>query len=109
MEDRLNFVKRAQTFHMFGQIGPELHLQTDKNLYKYYAVKFHQDIFVEADPAKECLNYPNIRYESYAECDNNFVLRFLQDNFPAQFLPIWAVDEPENVTQLINLGRPSKL
>ena len=107
MEDRLNFVKRAQTFHKFGQIGPELHLKTDQNLYQYYAVKFHQNIFVEADPAKKCSNYPNIQYESYAECDNNFVLKFLQNNFPAKFLPIWAIDESENVTKHMNLGEPS--
>ena len=98
MEDRRKSVRRAKKKNKFGNSGSEIFLE-DKadSLYKYYAVQFHQTIFVEEDPSKECTEYPNNDYKSYAECDADFVQKFLKLSVPAGFLPVWATEDLADV------------
>ena len=111
MEDRLKSVRRAQKKNRFGNSGSEIYLE-DKadSTYKYYAVQFHQNVFVEGDPSKDCTEYPNTHFESYAECDSDFVEKFLERNFPKGFLPVWATEDLANVTELMYLnGKVSQM
>ena len=104
VEDRLKSVKRAQKLNKFGHSGPAFKLEdTNTSINKYYALQFHQNIFLEMDQSRACVDYPSLHFESYDECDNKFVNKFLENNFPKDFLPIWATDDIANVTKLIKL------
>ena len=59
--------------------------------YKYYAVKFHQKIFVEDDPTNLCKTYPNDMFKSYEDCDADFINRVLET--------VWATNDLAKVTQ----------
>ena len=104
IEDRLNPALRGQEFMKFNVEGPSISLKKEQNqVYKYYSVKFHQEVFVENDPSNECISYPTKEYSSYAYCDSEFVKRFLATHFPKGFMPIWATHDEAKVTKLINL------
>ena len=61
IEDSFLSVQRPQTLNRFGISGERIHLKKQNNsLFRYFAVQFHQNLFIEADPARRCLNYPNI-------------------------------------------------
>ena len=99
-------VKRSLKFNKFGTSGLDIALSdTSKMVYKYYAVKFEQKIFVEEDPSVVCAEYPTERYQSFEECDSEYMKKTLQKYFPANFTPIWAVDSMDSVTQWIYLDR----
>ena len=104
IEDRLNPAFRGQEFMKFNVEGPSISLKKEQNqVYKYYSVKFHQEVFVENDPSNECISYPTKEYSSYTYCDSEFVQMFLVNHFPKGFMPIWATDDDDKVTKLINL------
>ena len=52
-----------------------------------------------------CVVYPTKKYETYDKCDSDFVLKTLRELFPANFTPIWAVDNIKQVTQWILLDK----
>ena len=59
---------------MFHRTSRELSLENlNHSVYKYFTVHFHQNSFVESDPTKNCVDYPNNQYESYSQCDEHFV------------------------------------
>ena len=51
------------------------------------------------DPANPCVNYPTEEYESYADCDDQFVRKFL----PPGLKPFWAVDRISEATDRFDL------
>ena len=55
---------------------------------------FSQEQFSPKDPANPCVNYPTEEYESYADCDDQFVLR----NLPPGLQPFWAVNNISEAT-----------
>ena len=99
IEDRQESVTRAFKYNQFGNFGQNLGLKIHNNLYKYYAVKFHQNIFVEDDPTNLCKIYPNNEFKSYEDCDADFTKRHLETEYPSGFLPVWATDDLAKVTQ----------
>ena len=104
IEDRLNTVLRGHKFNKFGVTGPSISLNNlQKQIYKYFAVGFHEEIFVENDPLNECVIYPTKQYLSYKDCDSEFVKKYLASKFPPGFMPLWASDQIENVTTRISL------
>ena len=104
VEDRQAMVKRTLKFDKFDNWGREISLSRNtSSIVKYFAVKFHQDVFVEDDKSRSCQIYPTEKYETYDECDSDFVLKKLRALFPANFTPIWAVDDINQVTQWIFL------
>ena len=102
LEDRLKSLKRGQKFikKSHGDLALE---NQNKSIYKYFAAHFHQNNFVETDPAKNCEDYPTTQFESYDQCDDHFVKKYLETNFPNDFLPIWATDDLDSVTKLMSL------
>ena len=63
-----------------------------------------QEQYSPEDPANPCVNYPTEQYESYADCDDQFVRRSL----PPGLKPFWAVDNISEATQEVSLN-PSVL
>ena len=64
-----------------------------------YILELKQDIFVENDASKNCVNYPNADYDSYNDCDKNFTLRKLAEHYGPDLVPIWATLDMKSVTQ----------
>ena len=53
-----------------------------------------QEEYSPEDPANPCMNYPTEEYESYADCDDQFVRSFL----PPGLKPFWTVDNISEAT-----------
>ena len=99
IEDRLKSLPRAFKHNKFGNSGPRMELQNlTKNTFCYYAVQFSQNVFVENDPGKKCKNYINTKYSN---CDDEFIQKVLDKNYPPGFLPIWATNDTSKVTTSI--------
>ena len=60
-----------------------------------YVLKIDQNVFVEEDTSKNCRNYPNEDFKSYAACDDHF-MKTLCDK--AGLHPIWLKDNISEVT-----------
>ena len=69
----------------------------------YYAVKLRENIFVEEDLSKNCVEYPHEKHETYNDCDEEFVA----SNLPPGLVPIWLTNNTEEVTSLLNQTRLS--
>ena len=101
LEDRLQSLTRSFKYNKFRNSGPKMDLQNlSKNTFRYYAVKFNQNIFVEDDPGKKCRNYTKTK-TSYNACDEDFIRKVLANNYPHGFLPIWATNDTSKVTSHI--------
>ena len=75
------------------------HIQTD------FVIKLKENIFVEEDISKNCVNYPHGKYASYNECDEDF----LGSAIPPGLVPIWSGSNFENVTTSLyvkNIAHP---
>ena len=49
---------------------------------------------MEEDISKNCVNYPHEKYETYSDCDDDFVA----SNLPQGIPPIWFANNTEEVT-----------
>ena len=58
-----------------------------------------QEEYSPEDPANPCVNYPTEEYESYADCDDQFVRSFL----PPGLKPFWTVDNISEATYTFSL------
>ena len=58
---------------------------------EYISDELKRDIFVEKDPTKNCVKYPNAEYDSFS-------LRKLEESYVPKILPIWATQDLETVT-----------
>ena len=56
--------------HQFYSTGDSITLGKG---YSSYIVKVKKQVFVEEDPRKACRNYPNPEFESYADCDDQYM------------------------------------
>ena len=59
-----------------------------------------QEEYSPEDPANPCVNYPTEQYESYADCDEQFVRRSL----PPGLQPFWAVKNIREATNEVSLN-----
>ena len=82
---------RWEFFFLFLQKSPCL----GKNTFKEFALKLKETQFVEDDESKNCVNYPTRKYETYNNCDEDFVNSVI----PTDLVPIWANNNTENVTR----------
>ena len=60
-----------------------------------FAVKLKRNVHMAEDPGKNCVDYPNKGFESYNECDDQFLVKAL----PAEIVPVWATDNKSLVTR----------
>ena len=59
-----------------------------------------QEDYSPEDPANPCANYPTQEYESYADCDDDFVRRSL----PPDLKPFWTVDNISEATNTYSIN-----
>ena len=60
-----------------------------------FATRIEENVFVEEDDTKNCRSYPNSEFANYRECDDHIVQSICSK---AGLVPIWMVDQFENVT-----------
>ena len=70
-------------------------IDTEPGSLTKYALKIDQKLFIEEDTSKNCRNYPNKDFDSYAACDDHY-MKSLCD--AAGLLPIWLTDDINEVT-----------
>ena len=49
---------------------------------------------MEEDKSKNCVNYPHEKYETYSDCEDDFVA----SNLPPGIVPIWFTNNTDEVT-----------
>ena len=77
--------------------GPSIILNDLSNLdYFSYIVTISQTIDSEFDREKMCENYPNDKYQKFADCDNEFLF---QEVLKLGIMPFWATKNVSNVTK----------
>ena len=78
--------------HNLRSTGDDIILK-DENVPRAYMAEITQTEFVEEDPLNDCREYPNPEFDSYDECDNQFMKETLPD-----LTPVWINDDFEGVT-----------
>ena len=68
-------------------------------IYSYTFHNYSQEEYSPEDPANPCVNYPTEEYESYADCDDQFVRKSL----PPGLKPFWTVDNISEATDTFYL------
>ena len=66
---------------------------------KTYAIDIKESVFMEDDPSKNCRVYPNKDFQSYRECDDQFMKDYVSKLDPP-ITPVWLTDDADQVTQL---------
>ena len=79
----------------FSQSGEQI--EHGRNWEKHFVVKVIGNKFPEEDPGNDCQNYPNEDFQSYKECDNDF-LRKEVDKISLGLWPIWLSQDLSMVT-----------
>ena len=70
-------------------------LVADPGFFKKYGIEISENVYVEEDPSKHCRNYPNEEYESFADCDDQYVRTVCRKH---NINPVWMTDDFANVT-----------
>ena len=56
-----------------------------------YIVKIKETVFVEEDSSQTCRNYPTSEFRSYTECDDEYVMRRINELAPGfNLTPVWT-------------------
>ena len=99
LEDRLYSLSRSFKYNKFGNSGPNMELKNlSRTIFRYYSVQLSQNVFTEEDLGKKCKHYVET---SYNDCDEHFIKKFLKENYPPGFMPVWATSNLSSVTTFI--------
>ena len=60
-----------------------------------FGVEISKNVYVEEDKDKQCKEYPNDQYKSFADCDNQYLRSVCQKH---NISPIWLNNNFTNVT-----------
>ena len=80
--------------HRLYASGDDLKL-TKLNQFSSYIMKIKENVFVEEDKTKNCRNYPNLDFESYNDCDFQYMRSKVKE---MMLMPPWLTDDLDNVT-----------
>ena len=112
--------RRILDENQFYSSGDRMILTNDdlkSGVFSQYTVKIKKSVNVEEDPGKFCRNYPNDDFQSFEDCDFNFMRKRVKEISPNRdLIPPWLTDDLDKVTvkpvaltidQLIQLGKLS--
>ena len=95
LQGRSIAVHRDIQDHLFYHTGDPIKL--DK--FSSYRVKIKKRVVIEGEPGNTCRNYPNSDFESYRDCDDNYMKTTLQDAAPGlNLMPVWMTNDLSKVT-----------
>ena len=67
-----------------------------------YVVNIRKRVFKEEGPRQKCRSYPTTEYESYAECDDHYTRKKIEQIAPSLNLtPVWMTNNLNFVTSQI--------
>ena len=96
--DRSKKASRTLQSEVQSYSGAEIALEnTDVSMVKKYVLAFEQWHYTPE--VRSCVDYPNEKYQSYEECDQEFVKQRTKD---IGVIPFWATDNFEDVTKEAN-------
>ena len=99
-EDKDKTLKRPLKASMLDYSGPDISNPDLTKLSKEKVIlKIFQSIDSELDKDKNCVNYPNETYSSYAECDEKYVYNQFATKYKP-VVPFWATKDLNEVTSL---------
>ena len=98
LEDSMKSLNRANKFMKMANSGSRIELSLGGYIYSYYVAEFEQNVFVKDEAIEDCENYPTKEFHSFGQCDADWVERVFENDFPADFMPVWATDDHEKVT-----------
>ena len=100
IEDReTSLLKRGLRSQRHDYLGFGSAIKIDSlasGVYKRFHLKISQTINLEIDSGIKCRKYPNIEFQSYRNCDEDFVYKKMKYTFQA--MPFWAAKTFEEVT-----------
>ena len=97
MQDYKKATLRALNSNHFDYIGPPIQINDLMSpSILTYALKISNFVDLEKDPGKKCVNYPNKEFESYQDCDEEFVHSEIQRTY--NIMPFWASKSDAEVT-----------
>ena len=107
--------KRRLNANMLAYSGPDIRIDNLEEPHVYQAaIRFDQ--FINSDKERDgtCVNYPTEKFESYQECDENFIHQEMLNNGVInrhQLMPFWATSNLSEVTKqrYDRIHKPSKL
>ena len=68
-----------------------------------YGFEISENIFVEHDPSKNCQVYPTAQFESFGDCDYQYMVDLCEK---AGVTPIWLEENFENVSKYYTFQEP---
>ena len=68
-----------------------------------YGFEISENIFVEHDPSKNCKVYPTAQFESFGDCDYQYMVDLCEK---AGVTPIWLEENFENVSKHYTFQEP---
>ena len=63
-------------------------------------LKIKQTYYSDKDKSKNCINYPNTKFKSFKECDENFITDEMKK---FNVMPYWATDDQKKITRSMYL------
>ena len=91
--------RRMLKSNLLSYSGPTESLDLGESILYKEIVSISQNIFSEKDKMKKCRNYPNEDYESYRQCDEQFVYKDMKTKY--QLMPFWATHEMDEVSSQV--------
>ena len=96
--DKNDASKRSLKSQLLAYDGPTV---TSRNMMvskkERFILKFNQIKHSEADKSNGCQEYPNKRFETFGDCDKQYVYKQMKDE---GVMPFWATDNIKEVTSL---------
>ena len=93
--------KRVLPSSLLSYNGPDIK-NPDLSVKRFFKaiIRISQNIFVEKDKSKKCQNYPNSKFDSYRDCDEQFVYREVKNKY--NVVPFWTAYDFNEVTSKRN-------
>ena len=66
-----------------------------KTVDSVFIVKLHKTVYLADDPQKQCADYPTAEFQTYNQCDENFV----KNTLPAGLVPFWTTNNMNMATK----------
>ena len=79
--------------HSFYSTGDAIEGRT--GFHSKYGLEIRENVFVEEDQSKQCVNYPTGKFKSFGDCDNHYMVDVCAKE---GLLPIWLADDFDRVT-----------
>ena len=92
--------KRSITSNRLDYDGPFMEIENLKEPKRQkFVISIEETIDLDTDPDKRCKNYPVGQYDSYRECDEDFVYEHIKSE--NHMMPFWATQSMDQVTKFV--------